>query len=416
MFGYYDEVWPAVQNLIDDESDSILESLKFTDWKHLLTGWATPKENLLVGDIVRESSGVLHTLTVRGQTVRVDIPVGRSYYTEFLNSLRGLGYEENTNLFLCPYDWRHDPRDIMVDLHREILGRLFKFYADAGWRRHKKLIIVTHSMGGLVARAYLKKHREYYRNIDVTLIMVAPPNHGAVATLDVILNGSGLGLNITRQLNVNVETMAPWGLGWALPDEVNITIGGQAVSAERVAQVAWTLPGLWILAPTRRFFEAHTDNGKVWGFDVMGDGRFFYPQGWSETYDAIFSYLFAHRSNPIMRAQEFHDWLGHDVNGLLPRGTVHVIYGFGIATPNFGDTHGRNRAAWSPDDGDGTVSRTVAADLGGVVPHPVDLVYDVVLVGQPPAERAHHANIMEARVIHEIIQTIIGDPSVRIVA
>jgi pimeloyl-ACP methyl ester carboxylesterase len=90
------------------------------------------------------------------------------------------------NLFEFPYDWRRDNR---VAARR--LQRLGRDWLDA-WRRASgardaKLVLVGHSMGGLVARYFLEC-LDGWRDTR-TLVTFGTPYRGSVNALDTLVNG-----------------------------------------------------------------------------------------------------------------------------------------------------------------------------------------------------------------------------------
>jgi hypothetical protein len=92
----------------------------------------------------------------------------------------------NENLFEFPYDWRRDNRVASRQLATKARGWL-----DA-WRRSSgnadaKLILVGHSMGGLVARHFLEC-REGWRDTR-TLVTLGTPYGGSLYSLGTLVNG-----------------------------------------------------------------------------------------------------------------------------------------------------------------------------------------------------------------------------------
>ncbi|MFA9496782.1 MAG: alpha/beta fold hydrolase, partial [Candidatus Bathyarchaeota archaeon] len=100
-------------------------------------------------------------------------------YSSFVEAVYGWGYEENTDFFVFPYDWRLNNYD-----HVEALDDLIdKALASTG---QKKAVLVAHSMGGLVARAYMdQKHTE---KVD-SFITMGTPHLGAVKPYYAFLSG-----------------------------------------------------------------------------------------------------------------------------------------------------------------------------------------------------------------------------------
>lgn len=98
----------------------------------------------------------------------------------------GLASKDPGNLFEVPYDWRRDNRVSARKLGRLIDERL------ALWRRHtfdddSKVIILAHSMGGLVARYYLEV-LDGWRNC-LALVTFGTPFRGSVNALNSLANG-----------------------------------------------------------------------------------------------------------------------------------------------------------------------------------------------------------------------------------
>jgi pimeloyl-ACP methyl ester carboxylesterase len=94
--------------------------------------------------------------------------------------------EKPANFLEFPYDWRRDNRATAGQLKRLVDEQLFR------WRRHighedAKLILVAHSMGGLIARYYLEV-LEGWRDCKA-LITFGTPYRGSVKALNFLVNG-----------------------------------------------------------------------------------------------------------------------------------------------------------------------------------------------------------------------------------
>jgi pimeloyl-ACP methyl ester carboxylesterase len=92
---------------------------------------------------------------------------------------------EGENFFRFPYDWRRDNRVAARRLARESHGWLKR------WRERRnpnaKLILVAHSMGGLVSRHFLEV-LEGWRDTRA-LVTFGTPYRGALNALDMLANG-----------------------------------------------------------------------------------------------------------------------------------------------------------------------------------------------------------------------------------
>ncbi|MTI69580.1 MAG: alpha/beta fold hydrolase [Firmicutes bacterium] len=93
-------------------------------------------------------------------------------YNPMIKYLKSLGYQEGKNLFICYYNWRNKNYQSSVDYLYPLIKRVKDINGD------KKINLVCHSMGGLVARAYIESDF-YEKDID-KLILLATPNAGAV--------------------------------------------------------------------------------------------------------------------------------------------------------------------------------------------------------------------------------------------
>ena len=109
---------------------------------------------------------------------------------------------EGQNWFDFPYDWRRDNRVAARHLAERAPGWL------RAWRQHSgnndaKLVLVGHSMGGLVARHYLEV-LDGWRDTRM-LVTFGTPYRGSLNALDFLCNGfkkgiGPLGLDLTRLL------------------------------------------------------------------------------------------------------------------------------------------------------------------------------------------------------------------------
>ncbi len=93
---------------------------------------------------------------------------------------------EPANFFEFPYDWRRDNRVAARQLQRLIEQRLSQWRDYCGYQ-DAKVILLAHSMGGLVARYYLKV-LEGWRNCRA-LITFGTPYRGSVDALNYLANG-----------------------------------------------------------------------------------------------------------------------------------------------------------------------------------------------------------------------------------
>lgn len=99
------------------------------------------------------------------------------------------------NVLLFPYDFRYSIEHAAEKLGGEIAARLS---GEHGTARQRRVIIVAHSMGGLVARHWLGPGggAQYCR----ALITLGTPHRGAPRALDVLANGLPVGPRRLKRL------------------------------------------------------------------------------------------------------------------------------------------------------------------------------------------------------------------------
>jgi len=134
---------------------------------------------------------------------------GFTEYADLLQLLKGAGFAGTDAPSASPllyhifgYDWRRDLVEAARHLETTLDG-----LADALGNPAARFNIIGHSMGGLVARYYLRYGGAEPRDGEsVTwagarriknLVLVAVPNGGAIAALDAIFHGNRVGLSTT---------------------------------------------------------------------------------------------------------------------------------------------------------------------------------------------------------------------------
>lgn len=90
------------------------------------------------------------------------------------------------NYFEFPYDWRRDNKCAALKLETLINERLPQWQQSSG-NLHAKVVLIGHSMGGLVSRYYLEM-LEGWKNCRA-LITFGTPYRGSVNALDFLANG-----------------------------------------------------------------------------------------------------------------------------------------------------------------------------------------------------------------------------------
>lgn len=92
----------------------------------------------------------------------------------------------SANYFPFPYDWRRDNRVTAAKLKAFIDAQLPAFKEDSG-NRDAKVILIGHSMGGVIARYYVECCNGW--RTCQTLLTIGSPHRGSVGALTGLCNG-----------------------------------------------------------------------------------------------------------------------------------------------------------------------------------------------------------------------------------
>ncbi|EOC99908.1 hypothetical protein L21TH_2060 [Caldisalinibacter kiritimatiensis] len=105
-------------------------------------------------------------------TGEFDFGLAEYAYRPIMDNFKYMGYEENKNLFVAYYDWT---KPNLYSAKKYLIPVIKKAKEITGAR---KVDIVCHSMGGIVARAYVQSNFYAY-DVD-KLVMLGTPNSGSV--------------------------------------------------------------------------------------------------------------------------------------------------------------------------------------------------------------------------------------------
>lgn len=95
-----------------------------------------------------------------------------NWFNPLIHRLMNEGYEEGKDLFVVHYDWRQGNIQSAIEY---LMPAITRAKEESG---AEKVDIIAHSMGGLVARAYLQSENLYRDDVD-QFIMLGTPNEGA---------------------------------------------------------------------------------------------------------------------------------------------------------------------------------------------------------------------------------------------
>ncbi len=95
-------------------------------------------------------------------------------YKPLINGLEKMGYSVGQDLFICYYDWRKTIKTTIELYLKPLIKEIKETYPN------RKIDIIGHSMGGLVARSLIQDYN-YGSGLVDKLILIGTPNRGAVS-------------------------------------------------------------------------------------------------------------------------------------------------------------------------------------------------------------------------------------------
>ena len=213
MWNGSQKVWPDIVGMIGDPGDDFMNILA-------MNFDGTPQNSQITpGDIIRKPA------------------VTKDVFEGLINQFADLGYLENIDLFVAPYDWRLDIRDasnilkIQIDLVKNQTGS-------------NKVDLVAHSMGGLAAKQYILDNGS--ATVD-KLVFIGTPHLGAPLAAKALLWGD----------NLNIKLVAvPF------------------LASERVRYISQNMFSIYELLPSRDYIQ---QNGRYY-FDEVQQVLFDYDQ------------------------------------------------------------------------------------------------------------------------------------------
>jgi Lecithin:cholesterol acyltransferase len=170
------------------------------------------------------------------------------------------GRDLDADVVAVPYDFRLGMRDAAEQLERDVMPRLARRWpAEAD--RERRVIVVAHSLGGLVARHWMGVGGgpRWCR----ALVTLGTPHGGAPKALDVLANGVRLpgGLRWVRPVPVLREWPAAHELLPRYPAVADLT---RAVGGEHPRVRSHELPLGWLRGPAGRAFAEHEAIRAAW--------------------------------------------------------------------------------------------------------------------------------------------------------
>jgi len=282
------------------------------------------------------------------------------YFSDLISQLSEVDYIENQNLFIFPYDWRRD-LFLTADLLSNKIENI-KFQTGA-----EKVDLVVHSMGGLVAKEYIKK---YGAKSIGKLIDIATPHTGSPSSFKILSYGDNLG--VSKFFGV---------IGFYAPEIKDIT---------------QNMPSVYELLPSRNYFSSTDSNYKYYVYNGLNKSE---KLNFDETNDYLKSE--GRNSSLVDRADVFHQ----EVDGLNPADYGVKTYNIvGCGTPTMGQIYilDKEGEKYSYDikmiNGDGTVPLRSAEAL------PAEKTYYI--------KGAKHATMPSMAGVKELVTSILTNTEI----
>ncbi|MBI2459199.1 MAG: alpha/beta fold hydrolase, partial [Parcubacteria group bacterium] len=210
------EVWPAVIKTVADPWDFHLNQL-------IMDSEGRPSANSMIvppQDIIRNV-------------------LDKDFFAGLIDELKQNGYEENKNLFVFPYDWRLDlnwtANGMPYSGFDSLKDKVEKVKAQTG---ASKINIIAHSMGGLVAKNYIKHYGASSVN---KFIDIGTPHLGAPEALKILMYGDDLGYNFN---------------GYSL------------LNLDRVKIISQNFPSVYQLLPSHNYFDSADPDYAYYIYDL----------------------------------------------------------------------------------------------------------------------------------------------------
>ncbi|XP_059473948.1 phospholipase A2 group XV-like [Neocloeon triangulifer] len=127
--------------------------------------------------------------------------------------VKKLNYSRGVNLHGVPYDFRKAPNEL-----GEVFVKMKALIEETVARNGQSAVIVTHSMGGLLALTFLQLQSQTWKDKHVkSLVTLAAPWGGSVKTVKVFAIGDNLGVFVLSGGTLRDQQITSPSLAWLLP-------------------------------------------------------------------------------------------------------------------------------------------------------------------------------------------------------
>ncbi len=170
--------------------------------------------------------------------------------------------EKGKNYFPFPYDWRRDNRVHAARLARES-ERWLKDWREHSGNADAKLILLGHSMGGLISRYFLEA-LDGWRNTRA-LVTFGTPYRGSVNSVDFLHNGFKKGIGPVKLLDLSDLLRSFGSVHQLLPEYACVDAGNGLQRIKDVAPISGINPERF--AASVEFHQTIADRAAAHGDD-----------------------------------------------------------------------------------------------------------------------------------------------------
>lgn len=164
---------------------------------------------------------------------------GTDFFQGLIERLTSEGYKEGVDLFVFPYDWRLDIRSAADNLYSPALVSLSdKVDTVLGKTRAEKVNIIAHSMGGLLAKNYIKHYGQDKVN---KFVDIATPHLGAPKAAKILLYGDDMDI---KKFNKSI------------------------LNSLEIKKISQNMPAVYQLLPSERYFSTTTSDYLYYLYDI----------------------------------------------------------------------------------------------------------------------------------------------------
>ncbi|WP_104815691.1 triacylglycerol lipase [Kitasatospora sp. MMS16-BH015] len=168
------------------------------------------------------------------------------------------------DLLLFPYDFRLGVQDAAERLAAELTARLA---GETPGARRRRVIVLAHSMGGLVARYWLGP---LGGAADcAALVTLGTPHRGAPKALELLVNGARVGL---ARFDAVTEVLRDWPAVYQLLPRYPVVAAGPGGAERYPYELAEGVPE-GFTARAKAAFAVHRDIEDAWG-ELAGSAEF----------------------------------------------------------------------------------------------------------------------------------------------